>query len=167
MRLKNILGLLLLVGMAALTSCDYESLEEELALANINSTTENAFVRFDNAITEAIAIDEDAGTQEVTVEFPFPLEGDVAVSYDISGSAVAGTDYTIEGTSGSITLPFDPETLLQTDADITINILRDSVADGAKQLILTLTDASVGGTSLAVGQGPLFKEVTIDIADLD
>ena len=170
MKNKIFLFCLMVFGVLAMPSCTYDSFEEESILGEIPNSSEAAFVRFDNSVSTVDATELD-GSASVRVEFIFPIETDVTVNYTYSGTAVEGTDFTIDGGSGgsgSITVAHDAASLTSNSADLTLNLLTDDTIDGMKDLTVTLTSASAAdGTPINVGQAGMFTEVTFVIADSD
>jgi len=122
-----------------------------------------------NAVLETVVVDENAGTASFIIEAPAGTLSDVDITYDISGSAVAGTDYTIDN-AGSITLAVDANDFQDRDqVSLDITILTDGLVDGTKTLTLTLTSAKNDEGSLAVGRGgtDFLKSVNLEITDVD
>jgi hypothetical protein len=162
-------SLLILVGMS-FPSCTYDSFEEELSLKEIPNSNEAAFVRFDNSVSTVSAAEADLEAS-VRLEFTFPIETDVTVSYTYSGTAVEGEDFTIEGASGgsgTIVIPHNPDAITINQVDLVVNLIEDGVVDGDKDVTVTLTDAvAADGTPLSIGQAGKFTEVTFQITDSD
>jgi hypothetical protein len=90
----------------------------------------------------------------MTVTLSSASVGSTVVSYSVSGTATAGTDYT--ALSGSVTIPNGATT-----ATITIPVLDDSLVEGPESVIVTLTSA----TNSAVIGSP--SSATNTIADDD
>ena len=61
----------------------------------------------------------------------------VTVNYSMSGKATNGTDYTLSGTAGQVTIPGG-----QTSATVTLNALTDKVKEKAETAIMTLQPGS-------------------------
>jgi hypothetical protein len=119
-----------------------------------------AYIAFDadgdNAFREMIGISEGA-SQEVFVESPTTDLSGATVSYSISGSAVFGEDYTIDGASpsgGTISIRSSGDVTVRVRGGINIVAIDDGTADGDKSLVLTLTDATdADGGDVAIGRG--------------
>ncbi len=142
---------------------EYFDLEELPAYVAFGDGTTN------NAVLETLVVDEDAGSASFIIEAPAGTLSDVNITYDISGTAVAGTDYNIVG-AGSITLAVDVNDFQDRDqVSLDIEILSDGVIDGTKTLTLTLTSASNAEGSLAVGRGgtDFLKSANLEISDVD
>jgi len=118
-------------------------------------------------------VDENAGTVEIGLETPTGTLSDITINYELSGNAVEGVDYSIDGvsgTSGSIVLEHDPSDFENRDeVDLVVNILTDDVFDETKTLVITLTSASNAEGNLAVGRGgtDFLKTAVINIANVD
>lgn len=160
----------LLAAVVFFTACgnDFETEEfydlEELPgyVSFVDGTTNNATI-------DTAFVAEDAGSVTFTIATPTGTLSDINITYDISGSAVAGTDYNIAN-AGSITLATDPEDFQDRDqVDLAIEILTDDVTDGEKTLTITLTGASNSEGSMAVGRGgtDFLKSATVVIGDID
>ncbi|MFK7772756.1 MAG: hypothetical protein AB8F94_11475 [Saprospiraceae bacterium] len=122
-----------------------------------------------NAVLETLVVDEDAGTASFIIEAPAGTLSDVNITYEVTGTAVAGIDYNIAN-AGSITLAVDENDFLNRDQVLlNIDILTDGVVDGAKTLTITLTSASNADGSLAVGRGgsDFLKSANLEISDVD
>ncbi|MFK8005671.1 MAG: hypothetical protein AB8H03_04840 [Saprospiraceae bacterium] len=142
---------------------DYFELEELPNYVAFGDGTTN------NAVLETLVVDEDAATASFIIEAPAGTLSDVNITYDISGTAVAGIDYNIVG-AGSITLAVDENDFQNRDqVSLDIEILTDGVVDGTKTLTLTLTSASNAEGTLAVGRGgtDFLKSVDLEISDVD
>ena len=135
------------------------------------------YVAFDasgNDVTVADrSITEDGGTVNVVVENPTGTESDITVNYTLSGDAVWGVDYTIDGASesgGSVVISSDRGDVAVTyRANIVVTALTDDVVDGDKTLTLTLTSASNAAGDLAVGRGgtDFQKSANVIFTDID
>ena len=164
---------ILLALVIGLSSCDPDySVDQYFDLEELPG-----YVAFDadgnNAVRDDVETAEDGGTASLVIENPTGTLTDISVSYSLSGSAVYGTDYTIDGATssgGSLTIPADGGAVNQTiRASLVINLLTDSVADGEKIVTVTLTEASNAEGSLAVGRGgtEFLKSANVIIADID
>ena len=154
-------------------SCDPDySVEEYFDLEELPG-----YVAFDadgnNAFRDDVETTEDGGSASLVIENPTGTLSDITVNYGLSGSAVYGTDYTIDGASasgGSLTIKADGGAVNETiRASLVINLMTDSIADGEKIITVTLNDASNAEGSLAVGRGgtELLKSANVIIADID
>ena len=142
---------------------DYYNLEELPNYVAFGDGTTN------NAVLETLVVDENAGTASFIIEAPAGTLSDVDITYDISGTAVAGVDYNITNV-GSITLAVDKDDFQNRDqVSLDIEILTDGVVDGTKTLTLTLTSAKNDEGSLAVGRGgtDFLKSANLEITDVD
>ena len=171
--MKHIFNLLLISLL--LIGCDeYNYLEDQgLELEELPG-----YVAFDapganvNLADEEVA--EDDGAVTLTVEVPTGSLSDVTVNYEFSGSAVFGTDFTVEGATaagGSVVIVLNPTNFNDyQNADIDITLLTDDVVDGEKTLTLTLTSAqNADGVQFAVGRGgtEFLRTANVIIADID
>lgn len=99
-------------------------------------------------------LSEAGSSVDVIVHSPVEILSDVTVTYTLGGTAVLGTDYTIEGTEGSMTISADRGLFAETyRGDITINSIDNDVFEGDKTIELTLTGASNAEGEIAVGRG--------------
>jgi len=91
-----------------------------------------------------VDVAEDDDPEDISIEIPGGTLSDVTVNYTISGDAVFGTDYTIEGaTSTGGTLVIALTTVpnqdgLPINGNIVVTPLEDGVEDGDKTLTLTI-----------------------------
>ncbi len=81
---------------------------------------------------------------------------DTIVSYSITGTAAAGSDYT--SLSGTVTIPAG-----QTSADINVAVLTDNIVEATETVIVTLTGISAGDPQITVNATP----ATVNITDND
>lgn len=134
------------------------------------------YVAFDadgNSITlEDFSTSEVGDPINLTIECPTGTLSDITVNYSVSGDAVLGVDYMIDGlsgTSGSIVLVTDPSDNQDNDrVDLVITPLDDGVVDGDKSLTITLTSASNAEGDVAVGRGgtDYLKTANITLIDI-
>ena len=82
------------------------------------------------------SVDEDAGTHNVIVNIVPAPQADLALSYDLGGTAVEGEDYSISG-SGTVAV-----TAGETSVNIPVVIIDDSDEEESKTIILTLTSGA-------------------------
>lgn len=90
----------------------------------------------------------------------------ITVEYEVSGSAVAGEDYTISSGQSPVTIPFNSDDQNLDSADIVFNILTNDAATSTRSLTVTLTSAQTeGGEQVLVGRGgtDIDKSRTIEI----
>ena len=154
-----------------LSSCEYDSFEEESGLGGVQGTEQNAFVRLDNSLQGSASAAEDDGVLSITVENIFPVETNVTVTYSLDGTATFGEDYTIAGataTGGDIAVIFDQSTVGTSVANIDIEIIDDCITEEGETIVLELVDAKADdGTAFNVGQGDLHKSVTIALSEVE
>lgn len=155
--------------LIAFSACEHSAFEDEATLKDL--TEASAFVRFDNTLKTVIDVSETDAPQALTLEYIFPGNKDITVNYNFSGSAAFGADFTIDGasaTGGTITLPYDAQSTEITTADLMVTLLQDGITDGDKSVTFNLTDASASdGSPVEAGQAGMFKEITLNIADVD
>ncbi|MFS4454987.1 hypothetical protein [Maribacter sp. 2304DJ31-5] len=137
------------------------------------------YVAFNPAGTRAtfppIDTDEEEGSEDVSIEIPGGTLSDVTVNYTFGGSAIFGTDFTVDGaTSAGGTLVIALTTVpnqdgLPVNGDIVVNLLEDGVIDGDKTLTITIVSASNADGELPIGRGgqDLLRTATVNIADVD
>ena len=129
--------------------------DDETFRVTITGTTLPSGVTLDTATATGTIEDDDTLAAAVTAGAPMVSEGsvasfevaltgatstaDVMVTYTVTGTATADTDYTAP--SGSLTI-----TAGESSGTITIRITSDSVLDRGETLIVTLTGASTAGT---------------------
>jgi len=171
--MKHIFNLLfialLLIGCDEYNYLEDQGLELDELPGYVAFNAPGASVNLDDEeVTEA------DGSVALSVEVPTGSLSDVTVNYEISGSAVFGTDFTIEGASaagGSVVIVLDPFNFTDfQNADIDITLLTDDVEDGEKTLTLTLVSAqNADGVTFAVGRGgtDFLKTANVIIADVD
>jgi len=99
-------------------------------------------------------LNEDDSSVDVIVHSPVEILSDVTVTYSLGGTAVLGTDYTIEGTTGTMVISADRGLFAETyRGNITINSIGNDVFEGNKTIELTLTGASNAEGEIAIGRG--------------
>lgn len=157
------------LGALYLSACEYDAFDSEGALKNV--TTSSAFIRFPTSTPSPIKVTENSGMTSVKLEFIFPLIADIDVNYSFSGSAQWGVDYEVpdaNASGGSSRIVHNPDDTNFGSNTIQIALLKDGVADGPKELIITLDSASSSsGSPISAGQGNLHNKVTFNIADID
>lgn len=171
--MKKYISIILVAIAVVMTSCDPDyAVEDYFDLEELPG-----YVAFDadgnNASLDDFEVTEDDGSLEIEVENPTGTQSAITVNYSLSGSALYGTDYTIEGASaagGSITIQPNSGAVNETNrASMMVSILTDSTVDGEKEIIITLTDASNSEGNVAVGRGgkDFLKTAKVIIADVD
>ncbi|MEP5612944.1 MAG: hypothetical protein ABJP45_11875 [Cyclobacteriaceae bacterium] len=172
--MKNIYYLL--IAMLVVSACteDFDLTEQYGSVEELP-----AYVAFNPDGTNAVIDDEDVeetdGTVTFSIENPTGTESDITVNYDLSGTAVFGTDFTITGataTGGSIVIPHKqsatPDDFQNFDnVDLDVTLLTDAITDGTKTLNITLTSASNAAGNIAVGRGgtDALRTAIVNIAD--
>ncbi len=137
-----------------------------------------AYVAFNAPGNQVTLPDEEVseadGSVALSVEVPTGSLSDVTVNYEFSGSAVFGTDFTVDGASaagGTMTIELDPTNFNDfQNSDLEITLLTDDVEDGDKTLTVTLVSAqNVEGNTYAVGRGgtEFLRTANVIIADVD
>ena len=154
-----------------LSSCEYDSFEEESGLGGVQGTEQNPFTRLDNSLQGSAGTEEDAGVFNIPVENIFPVETNVTVTYALGGTAIFGEDYTIAGATasgGEITIEFDKSSVGVSVANIGIEIINDCDIEGSETVTIQLTDTKAeDGTPFNTGQGDLHTFVEVTIADVE
>ena len=114
-----------------------------------------AFFADGNSVTVAPAdVSEGGNSVDIIVHSPVEILSDVTVTYSLGGTAVEGTDYTIDGTSGTMTISADRGFFAETYRGvITILTTDNAVFEGSKTIELTLTGASNAEGEIAIGRG--------------
>ena len=172
MKLSHIL--ILLCCTLAVISCDYESYEEEITLANLE--TGNPYVRIltgDGAESIDVVVSEDEpGVIPVSLQYPFISGGDVTVQYTLGGTAEFGEIYTIEDASasgGTAVIPFEnaaADDVSPPNVAINIELFVDTLENGPQTIVLGLESAtSEEGTAVDIGQGTLRRGITINLVN--
>jgi len=157
MKFNNIIIFLLSLTLLLFSSCgsDY-NFNDEFDLEELPG-----YVAFDapgNTVTpEIVVVTESDGTATLNIECPTGTLSDITVTYEVSGTAIEGVDYTIDGASGStgtIVLPVEAGNFQDRhNVDLVVNILEDGVFDETKELIITLISASNADGNIPVGRG--------------
>lgn len=157
-------------GLLALASCGNEyDIDDNFDLEELPGYVAFGDGSTNNAVLETVVVGEDAGTASFIIEAPAGTLSDVNITYEVTGSAIAGVDYNIAN-AGSITLAVDENDFQNRDqVSLDIEILTDGVVDGTKTLTITLTSASNAEGSLAVGRGgtDFLKSANLEITDID
>ena len=172
MKILNKLTLFVFVALLSACGSDYDPAD----VATLQELP--GYVAFDAQGTsinaESVTVGETAGSASVTIENPTGTLSDITITYQLSGTAVEGVDYTIDGvngTSGTIVLQENNDGDIQNNnnVDLVVNILDDDDVDGQKTLTITLVSASNAEGTVAVGRGgtDFLKETTITINDDD
>lgn len=128
-----------------------------------------AYVHF--SASDSVQTADEGTTMDVGVSFPIAIGKDVKFTYSLSGDAIEGTDWKINGVTGkkgSGIIKYHLHNTNIDDTTITVVFPKDGVKDGVKTLIITLNSASTtDGQSLGVGQGNLEKRMYINIQDFE
>jgi len=97
---------------------------------------------------------------EISVHFVGPQQSsDITVNYSLSGTAIEGTDYTVNGTSGVVVIPAN-----QSFGTISLSMIDNLVQDGNKIVEFEITGVS-GGFAAGHGKVGLAFELTINDDD--
>lgn len=72
-----------------------------------------------------------------TVTASATVSQSITVGYAMSGTAILGTDYTLTGTAGQVTIPAG-----QSSATVTLKARTDHVTEGTETAIMTLQPGS-------------------------
>ena len=153
--------------------------DDETFRVTITGTTLPSGVTLDTATATGTIEDDDTLAAAVTAGAPMVSEGsvasfevaltgatstaDVMVTYTVTGTAAAGTDYTAP--SGSLTI-----TAGATSTTLSIQTTSDRVVDPGETLIVTLTKVSTAGT-VTVDSTPATTTITdpgatVSVADV-
>jgi len=166
--------LIILIAVAiSSTACDPDyAVEDYFDLEELPG-----YVAFDadgnNATLDDFEATENDGSVEIDVENPTGTLTDITVNYALSGTALFGTDYSIEGASaagGSLVIKPNSGAVNETNrTTLIVTILTDSIADGDKDITITLSDASNSAGPVAVGRGgtDYLKTAKVLISDVD
>jgi hypothetical protein len=168
--LRSISLLLLLLSLA---SCGNDfNVDEYYDLEELPG-----YVAFDapgnTVVLNPITVNENGGPVSLVVECPTGTQSDITVSYSLSGNAIFGTDYMINGaqaSGGNVIIKPNANDIQNPDRGaISVTLLTDGVIDGQKTITITLIDASNATGTLAVGRGgtDYLKTATIVINDVD
>jgi hypothetical protein len=123
-----------------------------------------------------VETDENGEDVELNIEIPTGNLSNITVVYNLSGTAVFDTDYTIKGASssgGQITIEHrqstDPEDAEADNADLVIELLQDNITDGEKIITVTLISASNEEGEISIGRGgtSLLTTANVIISDVD
>ena len=109
-------------------------------------------------VAATIAAASEPGTDgEFTVSLGAPATTDTVISYSVSGSATAGSDYT--ALSGEVTILGG-----QTSATIAVPVLDDQLEEGQESVVVTLNTITAGDSNVVLGTS---TEATVTISDDD
>jgi FlaG/FlaF family flagellin (archaellin) len=72
-----------------------------------------------------------------TISASSAVAGDTTVNYSMSGKAVEGSDYTLSGAAGQVTIPAG-----QTSGNVTLNALTDNIKEKKENAVMTLQPGS-------------------------
>ncbi len=144
---------------------DYGSVSQNLNVTLTDNEPEPNVFWADSRTTGTV--DESAGTITANrLEVTRELEEALVISYTLSGSAMAGTDYTIPGAtynpdgsgSGTFTIPAGRAFDLGDQVDFPITLTPDNTADNGETITVTLTD----GNGYGLGTGVSFTRTIIE-----
>jgi hypothetical protein len=178
MKMKKIFALIIIAGFFA--SCTDLDLEEQ----KITTIALDGYVSFANAggtVTPiALNITETtAATQNLRIECPTGSLSEITVTYTFSGSAVFNTDFTVVSPAGGTSTAAGGTIIIKRNtttggvndfdfANLGIKAAADGVADGAKQLVVTLTGATdASGKTYTIGRGTYMKSATVNFSDVN
>ena len=85
---------------------------------------------------------------------------DTVVTYTITGTATAGSDYTT--LTGTVTIPAG-----QLSAVIDVTVLNDAIVEATETVIVTLTGFTSGDPSITLDPTPANQTATVEITDTD
>ncbi|MEP1093583.1 MAG: hypothetical protein ABJG78_00640 [Cyclobacteriaceae bacterium] len=152
--MKNILYIV--IGLFVLVSCtDFDIEDQGFDLQELPES-----VSFDGG-GDGVDADDDGEEGEsvtLTIEAPNGTQEDIVVTYTLGGTAVFGVDYTIAGATaagGTATIVpdlSDVNNFSNGDIDITLSNDRSN-GEADETIIVTLTSATRGGETVAVGRG--------------
>jgi hypothetical protein len=164
-------GLMLAVLVCTVVSCDYDSFEEETALQQLEFA--NPFVRLQNSDVggvRTVEVSDSGQTFTLDIVNASNVFADLTVDYSLGGSAEYGTIYTTDvgdEMGGTVDLPFDDGS--GTDArvfeTITFTTLVDTLLNGPQTIEVELTGVTSTGPTYDVGQGPLYRSLTITLVN--
>ncbi|GGZ79218.1 hypothetical protein [Algibacter mikhailovii] len=168
--MKKIVYIILVALVAGFYSCetDYDAEDQGITLTDLPKYVAFYVAGAGSTIAD---VDVDAGSDTddaVNVQIPGGTLSDVTVNYTFSGTAVYGTDYTVDGassTGGSVTIEYGTTPNvdgLPFNADIVVEAL-PGASDST--LTITLSSASNAEGEIAVGRGgtDLLKTVNVNI----
>lgn len=176
--MKKIVYILFSILLTGFYACetDYDAADQGITLEELPKYVAFSVSGVVTTIDDIDVSEADGDTDdEINVEIPGGTTSDVTVNFAFSGTAVYGTDFTVDGgtsAGGSVTIKYDNTPNidgLPFNADLVVNLLKDDLQDGNKTLIITLTSASNADGEIAVGRAgtDLLKTVTINISDVD
>lgn len=149
--------------------------------------TRNLFVQYAANTVDTVNIEEGGDAYTWSVQAIISGGQDLVGTVSFSGDAVFSTDFEIaveddfendglltssnEGIT--FTIPFTPgrgEALIPDQTNLTLSFPEDAIADGNKQLLVTL-EGAVGSEDSSIvfdgGRGPIRKVLVVNIADVD
>ncbi len=187
--MKNLIYIV--IAACVLVACDGFDLDDN-DIGNLEALPEYiAFdapgveaVRPDDAVCEASNNSDCSSTDPVLhliVEAPIGTLEDITVTYEFSGDAVFGVDFNVDGATAQGGTTTITHNINQAGTEVTggvaftdrgtipVELLTDGAVDGDKQLIVTITGATRGSETLAIGRGGLdmLRVATVNIADVD
>jgi hypothetical protein len=87
--------------------------------------------------TDALEVNENAGTVEVEIVLDRPAPSNITVEYDLAGTAISPADYSIVGKEGEVEIAQG-----QTSAVIKLTIVNDAIYEGNETIEISLEDVS-------------------------
>ncbi len=138
----------------------------------VQSTANTATVTIDDgagedadATTVSITATDATGTEPGTDDGQFTValaggklapDGGITVTYAVSGTAAAGSDYT--PLSGTVTIPAG-----QPSAIVSVDVLNDDIVESPETIIVTLTGTNHPGATIAAADNSAIVTISDDI----
>ena len=174
--MKHYIKFLIILGIFSLAACEDFDLEDQgIVLEDLPGYV--AFNGDGSSINlDTLDVNEDAGLDDdaFNIENPTGTLSDITVSFEFSGTAVFGTDFTVPNSTaagGTIILDNDVSDVnFFNNVDFPITFLTDNAQDGEKILTITLTSAvNMDGDTFEVGRGgtETLRSATVRISDVD
>lgn len=115
-----------------------------------------------------IPVQQDAAsTVALPVRLPTAVGEDVTVAYTLSGDAGLGTDFTIEGASGTqgqLVIPFDIDDAGTFSEDLEVAVNAAQAGDAPQSVTITLTGAtSASGREYTIGRLPDGRDQSVTL----
>ena len=167
-----------IIAMLAIVACLFSCEDYDLEDQGIILEDLPGYVAFNGAgsgiVLDTVDVTEATGQVDLNIENPTGTLSDITVTFEFSGTAVFGTDFTVPNSTasgGSIVLPNDVSDVnFFNNVDIEVTTLTDATTDGEKILTVTLVSAvNEDGETFAVGRGgtDILVSSTVRIADVD
>ncbi|MEM9003402.1 MAG: Calx-beta domain-containing protein, partial [Cyanobacteria bacterium P01_F01_bin.86] len=125
------------------------TVEPATATATLTISDDDSAIAF---IQNGADADEPSNNGAFTVILSQAVETDTVIAYEVSGDAIADSDYV--ALTGEVTIPAG-----QTSAPIDVAVIDDSVAESAETVVITLTGITSGNENITVD--PTSATVTI------